>query len=289
MTANGKNIYSHTPVSKDVAQKKIKEVTAAAGIPGADCFTTHCFCCGGAQYRFMYAPIGEHWTLARIQWWGGWATNEHHDTLIRYLLDELYNCEEDHSDALCPVKHDASMSHNGETQLLMSSFARSFTATNHWQAMVTPESTFQAFGHHMMTGLIPWMWFSHFPTIPSVIPMTVVTFQAPVPKSRWAIPNITKGLNGWKQIVKDWEFADPACSLNIALRDWTEEEIQASKLGSKYNHRQMIATEFIDEFHRDENAFLAAYPHKGLEELLLAVRMSWQQRSLIKTRRSKQD
>ena len=48
-----------------------------AGIDGAEHFTTHCFRRGGAQYRFMFAPVGQRWTLARIRWWGGWAQGEH--------------------------------------------------------------------------------------------------------------------------------------------------------------------------------------------------------------------
>ncbi|EDQ99683.1 uncharacterized protein LACBIDRAFT_316218 [Laccaria bicolor S238N-H82] len=62
----------------------------------------------------MFAPMGQHWTLARIRWWGGWAIGEHRNTLIRYLLDELYTYEEDHSDALCPVDYETNMSHMGE-------------------------------------------------------------------------------------------------------------------------------------------------------------------------------
>jgi hypothetical protein len=56
---------------------KINQMAAAAGISGAKHFTTHCFRRGGAQYRFQFAPIGQRWTLARIQWWGGWAQGEH--------------------------------------------------------------------------------------------------------------------------------------------------------------------------------------------------------------------
>ena len=48
-----------------------------AGIDGAEHYTTHCFRHGGAQYRFMFAPVGQRWTLACIRWWGGWAKNEH--------------------------------------------------------------------------------------------------------------------------------------------------------------------------------------------------------------------
>ncbi|TFK53208.1 hypothetical protein OE88DRAFT_1609425, partial [Heliocybe sulcata] len=50
-------------------------------------------------------------------WWGGWAEKEHCDTLIRYLLDELYNYEEDHSDVLCLISREADQSLMGEAAL----------------------------------------------------------------------------------------------------------------------------------------------------------------------------
>ena len=40
-------------------------------------YTTHSFRRGGAQYRFMYAPIGQRWSLNWIRWWGGWAVGDH--------------------------------------------------------------------------------------------------------------------------------------------------------------------------------------------------------------------
>jgi len=74
---NGLVAHPHIPVSSDIVQKRINEWAAAAGITGAGHFTTHCFRRGGAQYRFMFAPMGQRWTLARIRWWGGWAIGEH--------------------------------------------------------------------------------------------------------------------------------------------------------------------------------------------------------------------
>jgi integrase len=75
--ANGLVAHPHIPISSDIVQKRINEWAAAAGITGAGHFTTHCFRHGGAQYRFMFAPMGQRWTLARICWWGGWAIGEH--------------------------------------------------------------------------------------------------------------------------------------------------------------------------------------------------------------------
>ncbi|KAF8873714.1 hypothetical protein CPB84DRAFT_1646381, partial [Gymnopilus junonius] len=55
----------------------------------------------------MFAPVGQKWILARIRWWGGWALGEYRDTLIRYLLDELWTYEQHHSDTLCPNSQEA--------------------------------------------------------------------------------------------------------------------------------------------------------------------------------------
>jgi hypothetical protein len=33
-------------------------------------FTMHCFQCGGAQYRFMWAEW--KWSLKAVKWWGEW-------------------------------------------------------------------------------------------------------------------------------------------------------------------------------------------------------------------------
>ncbi|KAF4619278.1 hypothetical protein D9613_004727 [Agrocybe pediades] len=99
----GANVQPTIPITPDVTQKRIVQMATAAGVQKAEALTTHCFRRGGAQYRFMFAPEGQRWTLARIRWWGGWAIGEHRNTLIRYLLDELYTYEEDHSDALNPA------------------------------------------------------------------------------------------------------------------------------------------------------------------------------------------
>ncbi|KAL4074551.1 hypothetical protein V8B97DRAFT_2022770 [Scleroderma yunnanense] len=80
------------PISQDAVQKWIRKVTTGARIEGT--FTTHL-----------------------VQWWGGWADGEHHDTLIHYLLDELHSYENDHSNALGPFPCEADMSLAGEHTL----------------------------------------------------------------------------------------------------------------------------------------------------------------------------
>ncbi|KAF8583867.1 hypothetical protein K439DRAFT_1347615, partial [Ramaria rubella] len=71
-------IQPGTPISHDTIQKWIDEFVIGAGITlRLGRLTTHCFCRGGAQYCFMYAPIGKWWSLATIRWWGGWAEGKH--------------------------------------------------------------------------------------------------------------------------------------------------------------------------------------------------------------------
>ena len=77
ISANSKTIYLHTPISKEKIQDKLDGFAIFRGLKGKLKFTTHCFCRGSAQFRFMYAPTGEWWTLSRIRWWGGWAEGEH--------------------------------------------------------------------------------------------------------------------------------------------------------------------------------------------------------------------
>jgi integrase len=79
-------VHPHQHITSEVVQKEINEFAAAADITGAGYFTTHCFRRGGAQYRFMFAQIGERWTLARIRWWGGWAEGEHVSILLTLFI-----------------------------------------------------------------------------------------------------------------------------------------------------------------------------------------------------------
>ncbi|KAG2339458.1 hypothetical protein BDR05DRAFT_951218 [Suillus weaverae] len=115
MGANG-IMQPGQPLSHDTVQKWIDEATTGAGILG--CFSTHCFCRGGAQYWFMFAPVGQQWSLAMVRWWGGWADGEQRNTLIRYLLDELHTYETDYSDALAPFSRKAESSLVGEQALM---------------------------------------------------------------------------------------------------------------------------------------------------------------------------
>ncbi|KAI6007533.1 hypothetical protein F5J12DRAFT_693288, partial [Pisolithus orientalis] len=104
------------PLSLDMSQKWIDKVVVGSGTPGM--FMTHCYRHGGAQYWFMFVPVGQQWTLAQVQWWGGWAEGEHHDTLMCYLLNELNCYGNNHSNVLQPVPHEGDCSLAGEAALI---------------------------------------------------------------------------------------------------------------------------------------------------------------------------
>ncbi|KAG1770851.1 hypothetical protein EV702DRAFT_1270992 [Suillus placidus] len=115
MGANG-IMQPGQPLSHDTVQKWIDEATTGAGILG--CFSTHCFRRGGAQYWFMFALVGQRWSLAMVRWWGRWADGEQRNTLICYLLDKLHTYETDYSDALAPFSREAESSLMGEQALM---------------------------------------------------------------------------------------------------------------------------------------------------------------------------
>ncbi|KAK7034184.1 hypothetical protein R3P38DRAFT_2518899 [Favolaschia claudopus] len=115
-------------ISHDDVQKWITEFASGADLPRANgTFSTHCFRRGGAQYRFMFAPVGRRWTLRQVRWWGGWAEGEHRDTLIKYLLDELNTYEDDYSGMLLPTQPDTDKTLLGEASLTAPATAESIT------------------------------------------------------------------------------------------------------------------------------------------------------------------
>ncbi|EDR06825.1 uncharacterized protein LACBIDRAFT_299726 [Laccaria bicolor S238N-H82] len=105
-------IHPKRDMSYDMLQGLLTKFAAAAGLKKH--YTTHCFRRGGAQYRFMYAPIGMRWPLSWIRWWGGWAIGEHVDTLMKYLMDSLQSFEAGHGNALHPIPLGADQSFMGD-------------------------------------------------------------------------------------------------------------------------------------------------------------------------------
>jgi hypothetical protein len=65
-------IHPDREMTLQMCQNLITEFTEGAGLEKT--YTTHSFRRGGAQYRFMFAPLGKRWSLSIVRWWGGWAT-----------------------------------------------------------------------------------------------------------------------------------------------------------------------------------------------------------------------
>ncbi|KAF8506392.1 hypothetical protein JB92DRAFT_3122185 [Gautieria morchelliformis] len=143
-----------TAISHDTIQKWLDEFVTGAGIKlGHGRLTTHCFRQGGAQYHFMHAPVGKRWSLATIRWWGGWAEGEHRDTLIRYLLDELYYYEDGHGDALRPISTEADKSFLGEHTEIRAATKQEIQAIISTQLENVTASIVEAYHSHPRFGL----------------------------------------------------------------------------------------------------------------------------------------
>ncbi|THU80443.1 hypothetical protein K435DRAFT_874378 [Dendrothele bispora CBS 962.96] len=326
--SNGISVQFAIPISADSYQRKVNEFAAAAGLPGAGKYTTHCFRRGGAQYRFMYAPVGQRWTLARIRWWGGWAPSERRDTLVRYLLDELYTYKQDHSDALCPINLERSESHMGEAaETAPLTVCGAKVLFNEIKALVQdprpppfppyypfpfPYSYYPNPNYHSPAiysqpdpvarshalqdtksysplyppgySLSPFQSSVQYPDPSWQIP-TVTGHGTPIVKTPQPIPDapflpvVPKMIPGqprdtaYKQVIKDWQEADPSRHHMFALKDWKPEWYNNQKLAMNYHHRKKIALEFIETYGSDEQRFCDAYPEhsRGIKALYNAI------------------
>ncbi|KAG2029737.1 hypothetical protein BDR03DRAFT_987558 [Suillus americanus] len=284
-------------ISHDAVQAWIDEATTGAGIPqgAGDSFTTHTYRHGRAQWRWMFAPVGECWTLARVRWWGSWAENKNRDTLIRYLLDELSTYENDHSDALCPTHNEADGSLLGEHRLvkpacsqdlqLMQQFTTADVAdlrtkTDHLALLLSTSHRCSTFLPHELPMLIPQQ------TVPAPNNTSSTNFSSrPLPEKGLDIPNLpVRTPGGISSSTGQKPILDVA--LHVALRDWPAAWLKGKNkaiFGSKYHQRALIALEFLEQFQGNEWAFLAAYPEyeEGHTALLTAVKRAKKDRGEI--------
>ncbi|KAG1781061.1 hypothetical protein EV702DRAFT_1193898 [Suillus placidus] len=303
-------------ISHDAVQAWIDEATTGAGIPRGvgDSFTTHTYRRGGAQWRWMFTPVGERWTLARVRWWGSWAENENRDTLIQYLLDELSTYENDHSDALCPTQNEADGSLLGEHQLVKPACSQDLQLM---QQFITADVADLRSDIRILTNAFrPLCAGTSFPReSPTFVPQQTVPASGPsrtlnpttnsagttnfgsrpLPEKGLDIPNLpvrcadgsyAPKKDSWKYIVQHWTEADPGRGLHVALRDWPAEWLRGKNkaiFGSKYHQRALIALEFLEQYQGNESVFLAAYPEctEGHTALLAAVKRAKKDRGEI--------
>ncbi|KAJ7855319.1 hypothetical protein B0H14DRAFT_3647063, partial [Mycena olivaceomarginata] len=164
-------------ISHDDVQKWITEFAAGADLPRANgMFSTHCFCRGGAQYRFMFAPVGRRWTLRQVRWWGGWAEGEHRDTLIKYLLDELNTYEDDYSGMLLPVQPDTDRCFLGEGSSTAPATAENITLLH--QSLSADIRTLSGAFDKLL----------HVVADAVTSPTSANSFHQPIPSSQFQIP-----------------------------------------------------------------------------------------------------
>ena len=71
-------IQPREPLSHDTVQSWIDKAVSGAKITVSNGgkFTMHMYRWGGAQYQYMFTPVRQRFTLAKVHWWGGWAENE---------------------------------------------------------------------------------------------------------------------------------------------------------------------------------------------------------------------
>lgn len=100
ISSTGELKFGEGPISRSGFESLFEGIIKDSGVLDGrnGKFTTHCFRRGGAQWRFMWAPI--KWSLRAVKWWGGWSSNDNVGTITRYLLDELMAYEESYGDIL---------------------------------------------------------------------------------------------------------------------------------------------------------------------------------------------
>ncbi|KAJ7240554.1 hypothetical protein C8J57DRAFT_1245351 [Mycena rebaudengoi] len=252
---------------------------------------------GSSEVR---ARTGRLWTLRQVRWWGGWAEGEHRDTLIKYLLDELYTYEDDYSSMLLPVQAELNASVLGEavaigpaTTLQLSQFRQSISTdlqtafVNSFSSMCTgPSERPQAYiqqapGQFPAPNQISWPPFSSstHALVPISLPTTTqnptIPLLAPsgrlLPTSGLVVPDIPVKLSdgstlhrrdSWRIAVQHWLEGEPAHGLFKPLKDWTKAELNGPNkpFAMKCHGCMVIATEFIAQYHSYEALFLSTYP-----------------------------
>ncbi|KAG2103157.1 uncharacterized protein F5147DRAFT_706769, partial [Suillus discolor] len=263
MGANG-IMQPGQPLSHDTVQKWIDEATTGAGILGC------------AQYWFMFAPVGQRWSLAMVRWWGGWADCEqtdYSDALAPFsreaessLAGEAGTHEGQHPLRSCAMVHasvtadmqsnDSLRSLTSMVQATSSCLKAAWTPTSNTARRRSPLhpspspphlAVQKSHGHAHIT-----------PTtrpLPSAAAHTASTQQ--LPSNGLVIPRLplvrsnglkTPKAESWRDIITHWLVGDPDRGLKTPLKDWPQEWYQGPnrKLAMQYQNRAVVAREFIN-------------------------------------------
>jgi hypothetical protein len=192
------------------------------------------------------------------------------NTLILYLLDELHYYEDGHADALRPIQRELDRSFLGEHRDLqpvtlgdMRGVIKGMEHTINtaiWSAQglvslhsTAPPTNITRAGEHSGSNLTVRMFQPNQPTPPSLLGRSsesglLLTGALPpglcIPKRS----EVDKA-DRWKAYVRDWEEADPARGLTVALKDWPKDWYtgkQRVQFATLRSTRALIAEEFIN-------------------------------------------
>ncbi|KAF8969669.1 hypothetical protein BDZ97DRAFT_1902438 [Flammula alnicola] len=218
-------------------------------------YTTHSFRRGGAQYRFVFAPLGQRWSLNRIRWWGGWAIGEHCDTLIKYLVDSLQSFENSHGDALHPIPIEPGDfflgDHIRKTPSIWHSGGPS--TANDFEFGVDP-SLDPELAMPVTVGIntTPANAISHQvdpfqsgPPTSSCSSRSRSVSPSTLPLPGVSIPSLGRAAGAWRRALKQWTEVDPETGL--ALKDWPAKwysGLMRDKTGSLRSQRELLFTEY---------------------------------------------
>ncbi|KAJ7593936.1 hypothetical protein C8J56DRAFT_777258 [Mycena floridula] len=292
-------------VSANTIQEYIDRFAVSGGL--TDKYTTHSFRQGGAQYRFMFAPVGKRWSLAVIRWWGGWSAGEHVDTLIKYLLDELQHYENYHGNALHPIATEADKSFMGDHTLLSSvtvqevremtasihrrldSVITSMSATSSTLTQLCPSCNHGTHSVSMTTSAEIGLRDAPAPSTGQLAPINPRILTAPHKRNKRSdaqpalrpltgecIPRLSKGPSAWSEAMKQWNDGDSAAGLLTPLKDWPKTWYsgnQAKFFGQIYGEHARLARAYASCGASDA-AFVSRYPeaNKGWATLRAALR-----------------
>src|SRR5260370_24493597 len=100
ITSKTADLHFTTPLSVECVNQFLEEFGKSANI--GEGFTSHCFHHGGIQYRFLFAPVQECWTLDQCHCCSGWANNESVSThLVNHLFPILMYLSQILSSSIC--------------------------------------------------------------------------------------------------------------------------------------------------------------------------------------------
>ncbi|KIJ48394.1 hypothetical protein M422DRAFT_247732 [Sphaerobolus stellatus SS14] len=288
ISANGL-LHPGNPITSESIQKLIDEFLTGAGIDMGNLkITTHGFRRGGAQYRFIYAPIGKRWNLNSCRWWGGWAEGEHKNTMVRYLLNEQYLQEEDYGDSLRPIDATQKISNLADQADLQPVSAAAVSSIVRQELQEFGKEIMNNFllsAHSIWPEVLPRRGdHNPVPDIPASSGALLDAESLPrqmedKPPSNLCIPSLPRraknGRGVWQLALDDWYYDDGVRN-PVALKDWKASWRTGEYKGTfamQYSNRKKIAEEY-EQCNKDDELFIKTWPEAsdGLAALSMAIR-----------------